>query len=106
MQFINTLDLTSFGKSVVTLGGEGADIELLDEKASVPAVVARISAQATNGKLQAIWEVLDPIDPMVIVEQQTLHHGDTVPIINQFLLEYSHYEVETTSYLEGEYINV
>jgi hypothetical protein len=106
MQFINTLDLTSFGKPVVTLGGEGADIELLDEKASVPAVVARISAQATNGKLQAIWEVLDPIDPMVIVEQQTLHHGDTVPIINQFLLEYSHYEVETTSYLEGEYINV
>jgi len=105
-QYLQTVDLSSFGKPVVTLGGAGADIELENEDEPLPAVVARILAQVTNGKPQAIWEVLDPTDPTVNLERQPLYHGDQVPIIYQFRLEYSHYEVETTSFLEGEYIHV
>jgi len=105
-QYLRTVDLSSFGKPIVTLGGEGADIELDHDDEPLPVMVARISVQTTNGKPQAIWEALDPTDSTINLERQNLHHGDKVPIIHQFRLEYSHYEVETTSFLEGEYINV
>ncbi len=105
-QVVHTSNLASFGKSIITLGGAGADIVLPDD--TTPPLVARISAQATlDGEYQAIWELLDPEDSQIVDEEQPLQHGDEVPVYKQIRLEYSHYQEETTtSFLEGEYNHV
>lgn len=106
-QFIQTWDLASLGKAVITLGGEGADIVLPNAQGPVPPVVARILAKPTpTGDSQAICELLDPEDPKVVLDRQVLHHGDALSIYNEYRLEYSHYQIETSNFFEGAYINV
>jgi hypothetical protein len=104
-QMMGMWDLSSIGKAIVVLGGKGADMVL--PGASVPAVVARIVAQATvDGRTQAVWELLDPADPEVVLERQTLEHGDELLVFKNIRLEYSRYEAETGTFLEGEVIHV
>jgi hypothetical protein len=106
-EFIQTWDLAAFGKAVVTLGGEEADIVLPTEEDSIPPLVARILAQATpDGDPKAVWELLDPDAPEVVLERQTLQHGDELLVFKNIRLDYSHYEAETETFLEGEFIHV
>lgn len=105
-QMLEMWDLGSLGKAEISLGGTSADVVLPGK--AVPAVVARIVAQATaGGRTQAIWQLLDPDDPSVILERQSLEHGDEVRVFETIWLEYSHYEERSEpTFLEGELSHV
>lgn len=98
-----TYPLTEFRKPIVTVGRAG-DIGLADHP--VADYVAQFRATRNEaGEIETLVEYLAPENPKIVMQCQSLRHGDQLQF-GPFALHYFNYGQETTLMVKGTYSHV